>query len=225
MHIWLFLIVSALGAYWLLVTVIAILSVRKMTRVEALLQPVDEPQRLEDPWGVSAWARDHDFTLDSQFDFDGLVGAGGVKLALEGWYSPSKTVFLMHYHVLENYYYEFVSGLKGEYSLTSSKSADSLSLPFPPKAFVQVFEEASLDELLREHEKGLAFLKERFGLMPVAPDRPLRDLILFTLKTQMAQVQSQQLWQLKVGWWYLTRRRRLKNKSVIEQVESLGKDQ
>ncbi len=225
MHIWILLLVSVLGAYWLLVTVIAILSVRKMSRADALLQSVDEPERLEDPWGVSAWAREHGFTLDSQFDFDSLIGAGGLKLAVECWYLASEKVFLMHYHVTDKCYYEFVSGFEGEYSLTSSKSADSLSLPFPPKAFMQVFEDASLDELMREHQKGVAFLHQRFGLVPVAPDRPLRDLILFTVKTQMALVQSQPLWQLKLAWWHMTRRRRLKNKSVIEQIQGLDGDQ
>lgn len=41
----------------------------------------------------------------------------------------------------------------------------------------------------------------------------------------MTYVQSQSLWQLKVGWWYLTRRRNLRNRSVVEQIESLDRDQ
>ncbi len=225
MHIWLFLIVSALGAYWLFVTVIAILSVRKMTRVEALLQPVDEPQRLKDPWGVSAWARDHDFTLDNQFDFDGLVGAGGVKLALEGWYSPSRKLFLMHYQALDKSYYEFISGLQGGYSLASSYSADSLSLPFPPKVFIQTFEGASLDELLAAHEKTLAYLKQRFGADRMAPDRPLRTLIVAAVSAQMDYIQSLPLWQLRAAWWHLVRRHRLKNRSVIDLIESVDGNQ
>jgi len=222
---WLYLIVLLPVAYWLLVTVVGVLSVRKMSHPEKLLLSVQDAERLNDPQGISDWARSQGFRLDSQFDFDGLVGAGGVKMAVEGWYSPVKRLFLMHYHVQDKFYYEFVTGLEGEYSLTTSRSADSLALPFPPRVFMQVFENASLDELLQEHEKALAFFERRFGVKPLTPDRPLRDLILQSLKAQMTYVQSQPLWQLKVGWWYLTRRRNLRNKSVVEQIESLDRDQ
>jgi len=214
----LYVAAGAALAYWLLVTVVAILTVRKMCRAEELLEPVNDPERLNDPQGISAWARDHGFQLDSQFDFDSLVGAGGLKLAVDGWYSPEEKMFLMHYHVMDKFYYEFISGFAGEYSLTSSKSADSLSLPMPPNALMQVFEDASLDELLREHNKSLAFLHERFGLTPEAPDQPLRNLILFAIDKQMTLIRGIPLWQLRVVWWHFIRRRQLKNKSIIEQI-------
>ena len=89
---------------------------------------------------------------------------------------------------------------------------------------MQVFENASLDALLQEHEKALAYFEQRFVVKPLEPDRPLRDLILQSLKAQMAYVQSQPLWQLKVGWWYLTRRCNLRNRSVVDQIESLDRD-
>jgi len=222
---WLYLIVLLPVAYWLLVTVVGVRSVRKMSRPENLLVPVQDAERLNDPQGISDWARARGFSLDSQFDFDGLVGAGDLKLAIEGWYLPAKCLFLMHYHVQDKFYYEFISGLEGEYSLTTSGSIDSVALPFPPRIFMQVFEKASLDELLQEHEKALEFFQQRFGVKPVAPDRPLRELILHALKAQMTYVQSQPLWQLRVGWWYVTRRRNLRNKSIVEQIRSLDDGQ
>jgi hypothetical protein len=220
---WLYLILLLPAAYWLLVTVLGVLSVHKMSHPEALLQPVQDTGRLEDSQGISRWARTHGFELDSQFDFDGLIGAGGLKLAVEGWYLTSGKLFLMHYHVQNKFYFEFISGLEGKYSLSSSKSADSLTLPFPPKVFSQVFEKASLDELLQEHEKTLAYLEKRFGVKPSSPDRPLRDLIIRSLKAQMDHVQHLPLWQLRIGWWHMSRRYNPRNKSVIEQIESLDR--
>ncbi|WP_456414181.1 hypothetical protein [Thiolapillus sp.] len=220
-----YLIVFGAAAYWLLVTIVGVLSVRKMRNPEALLEQVHEPERLEDAQGISAWARAQDFALDSQFDFDSIIGCGGIKLAVEGWYSPARKCFLMHYHAADKSYYEFVSTLEGGYSLSSSGSADSLSLPFPPGVFTQAFEGMPLDELLREHEKALAFFRQRFGVEPAAPDQPLRDLLLEAVKAQMHYVQSQPLWYLQIAWWHLVRRRIQKNKSVIEQIERLDKDQ
>ena len=221
---WLFLILLLPAAYWLLVTVLGVLSVRKMSHPEPLLQPIQDMERLEDPQGITDWARTHGFELNSQFDFDGLVGAGELKLAVEGWYLASRKLFLMHYHVQNKFYFEFISGMEGGYSLTSSKSADSLTLPFPPKVFTQVFEKASLDELLQEHEKALAYFEERFGVKPTDPDHPLQDLIIHSMKTQMAYVQSLPLWQLRIGWWHMSRRHNLRNRSVIEQIESLDQN-
>ncbi|WP_456379645.1 hypothetical protein [Thiolapillus sp.] len=222
---WLYFILIGAAAYWLLVTIVGVFSVRKMSDPDELLEPVNDPERLDDPHGISTWARAQEFSLDSQFDFAGLVGAGGIKMAVEGWYSPARKCFLMHYHAADKFYYEFVSGLEGEYSLNSCCSADSLSLPFPPGIFTQAFEGMSLDELLREHEKTLVFFRQRFGVEPVAPDRSLRNLVLDALKAQMAYVRGQPLWHLKIAWWHLVRRRLLKNKSVIEQIESLDRSQ
>ncbi len=222
MHTWIYVIVSAAAASWLFITTMAILSVRKMTRIEDLLKPTHDPQRLEAYPAITNWAKAHEFELDSQFDFDGLVGAGGgIKMAIEGWYSPSRKLFLMHYHAQDKSYYEFVSGLAGEYGLVSSCSADSLSLPFPPKVFTQTFEGASLDELLEEHEKTLAYLEQRFGAHRIAPDRPLRTLIVEAVKAQMGYIQSLPLWRLRATWWHLVRRHRLKNRSVIDLIESV----
>ncbi len=220
-----YLIVFGVAAYWLLVTVVGVLSVRKMCNPDALLEPVNEPERLDDPQGISAWAREQGFALDGQFDFDSIIGGGGIKMAVEGWYSPARKCFLMHYHAADKSYYEFINGLEGGYDLSSSGSADSLSLPFPPKVFTQAFEGMPLDELLQEHEKALAFFRQRFGVESVTPDQPLRDLLLQAVKAQMAYVQIQPFWYLKIAWWHLVRRRLLKNKSVIEQIENLDRDQ
>ncbi len=218
---WLYFIVIAAGTYCLFVTVMVVLSVRKMRHPQGLLEEVRDPERLDDPQGITAWARAQGFELDSQFDFSGIIGAGDIKMAVEGWFLPSKKLFLMHYHVLDKFYYEFVTGLEGDYSLTSSKSVDSLNLPFPPKMFVQVFEDDSLDELLEKHEKTLAFFKERFGVAPIVPTLPLQEMILHSIETQMAYVQSLPFWYLRGLWWHLIRRRQLRNKSVIEQIHRL----
>ncbi|BAO42995.1 hypothetical protein [Thiolapillus brandeum] len=218
---WVYLIAFIPAAYWLLITVVAVLSVRKMRHPEELLTRVQDTGRLDDPQGVSHWARSQDFELHDQFDFDGLIGGGGLKMAVECWYLAERNLFLMHYHLRNHSYSEFVTGLEGEHSLTTSNSVNSLSLPFPPGIFIQAFDGASLDRLRQEHEKTLAFFHAHFGVDPVAPDQPVRDLIIRSIKAQMSYIRSLPLWQLRVAWWHLSRRRSLRNQSVIQQIQEL----
>lgn len=60
---WLYLIVLLPVAYWLLVTVVGVLSVRKMSHPEKLLLSVQDAERLNDPQGISDWARSQGFGL------------------------------------------------------------------------------------------------------------------------------------------------------------------
>ncbi len=207
--------------YVVLVTVVMVLSVRKMRQPEGLLETVNEPQRLDAFPEVVEWADAQGFELNSQFLFDGLVGAGGMKMAVEGWFNPSRNLFLMYYHVQNKRYFEFISGLEGGYSLASSCSKDSLSLPFPEKVFCQAFDNTSLDELFSAHLKALEFFETHFGVKAVAPDLPLRSLITRSISKQMSYVQGLPFWYLRGAWWHLVRRRQLANKSIIDVIQNL----
>lgn len=61
--------------------------------------------------------------------------------------------------------------LKGNTALPPADQPIPWRSPFP-RVFIQVFENASLDALLQEHEKALVYFEQRFEVKPLEPDRP-----------------------------------------------------
>jgi len=217
-------ILLAATAYWVFVSVMVVLSVRKMSHPEPLLEAVEDEARLNDIQGISNWAGEQGFVLDKQFDFRGMVG-NDLRMAVDAWASLDRKLFFMHYAFKDKHWYEFVSNLDEKYSLTSSSFKDSLTLPFPPRALVQVFEGMPPGELLEQHNKTLRFFKEQFEVEPAIADKPMYNLLVDAIKDQMQHVKSLPFWYLKGAWWYFYRRNRLKNRSIIDLIQTTNRDQ
>lgn len=194
-------------------------SVRTMENPDGLLALIaDGPARLaESPeyrdW--ADWAKDHGFVPDIMADFSGAEG--GQIITVGVWRNRASKTYLATYTTPMKVTSEFITMLEKDAALTTTNSKDSLTMPNAPGRYIQAFDGASLDEIVQSHHQGLEWLRQKKGIMPVDRPETTDRLILDSVRRQMAYVKTLLLWKHRGAWWYLVRRGKLNNKSIMDR--------
>ncbi len=161
-----------------------------------------------------AWATAHGFEPDLLADVNATADGSTMVVAL--WRNPNTHSWLASYTTNDKVHSEFVTTLSQESGLTTSNSVDSALFPQRPGHYVQVFGDADLDTLFRNHEAGLLHLRNAKGLEVQDHRKSTIDLVTDSVHRTMEHIQSIPLWKHKGAYWYFFRRPRMNNKSIAE---------
>jgi hypothetical protein len=207
------------GMIALFINVIMVLSVRNMAQPDGLLEVIEHgPTVLAEGLEYAErhrWATDHGFTPDLVADFRGAMG--GQVIVIGVWRNFAEKTYLSTYNTPQKMCCEFITILDRDASLTTTNTRDSVLMPSGHGRFIQAFDGANLDALLRRHQEGLDHLSLTQHLEPINRSETTDLLILESLHHQTTYVQSLPLWQLRGAWWYWGRRNLLNNKSIAER--------
>lgn len=203
----------------LFINVIVVLSVRKMAQPDGLLEVIEHGTTVLAEGLEYAdrhrWAEDHGFAPDLVADFRGAMG--GQIIVIGVWRNFAQKTYLSTYNTPQKMCCEFITILDRDAALTTTNTRDSVLMPSGPGRYIQAFDGANLDDLLRRHQEGLAHLSLTQHLEAVNRSETTDILILESIRHQMAYIQTLPLWQLRGAWWYWGRRNLLNNKSIAER--------
>jgi hypothetical protein len=100
--------------------------------------------------------------------------------------------------------------------LDTSNSGSSGLFP-RPGAYAQDFPNLSVQELWAHHLEAEAHLTQKFGFKWTPDGRPYQDIVMDAMRVRMKHNRSQSLWPFRVLYRYFVTRRRISNRSVVEQ--------
>lgn len=163
---------------------------------------------------IAEWADAHDFRPEVVADFN--APAAGATIRIMVWKNEYRKTFLAAYYGGPFKYQEFLTMLSGDGMLTTSGSRDSHVVPTPPGSYVQTFHRADLATLFHRHEAALVYLHEHFGLTPIASWKSTPELIVETVRRQIAYVKTLPLWQMRGLYWNFIRKYRLGNRTIAQ---------
>lgn len=212
-------VVLFLALMTLFFNVIFVFSVRKMAQPDGLLKAIEHgPTVLAEGLEYAdrhRWAVDHGFAPDLVADFRGALG--GQIIVIGVWRNLARKTYLITCKTPKKVYCELITILDRGAALTTSNTRLSVSLPSGPERFIQAFDGANLDDLLRRHQEGLAHLSHTRHFEAVNRSETTDILILDLIRHYVAYIQALPFWQLRGAWWYWGRRNLLNNKSIAER--------
>ncbi len=200
---WLLLLLFGGAAGWLATSLLVALSVRRLSRPEALLRRRGRA-RCPEQGPLSRWAADAGFRPAECFEFDGVLGSPE-PVEVQLWSDPRQEILLLRYCFRDAERHEFVSYLEDGGQLITSAAGETLNLPLPPGHFLQVFPAMAPEPLLDQHRLALAHIERETGRRPEPAGSDLHRRMLDGIRRQMEHVRAQPLWYLRAPWWALSR--------------------
>lgn len=205
---------AAVAAVYLAICWSLYSSVRKLRRIEEFLQEVDEtahPREFEVARGREAWASHHGFGWLGGFSLEQPV-----PMFLAVWSRPDATAYFVEYLHSKGRHQEFVTVLSRDEGVTTANTRDAGLFPPRPGSFVEVFDGAELDELLRRHLESVAFVQRRLTPSTEVAPVEFRALMVEAVTRQMDHIRSHALWPLRGPFWFFIRRSRMNGRPVAD---------
>jgi hypothetical protein len=161
------------------------------------------------------WAEENGFHFVGYYretDFGSYIAA---------WKYAERPTFFCHYLIpnQEKPGYDFVTVFADDIGLTTS-SSDGGQL-FPPRrgSYKQSFSSVSLDGLWGRHLESEEFLMDEGGAELVPQDVKFKEAFADSMRKQTEALYAMRLWQLRLWWWYFTRRKQWHELLIPEQYE------
>lgn len=147
-----------------------------------------------------------------------VIRASIMNPVMVAWRSDQERTYLVAYLVNgAPLNFDVVSMLQGGGVLTTGTTGDGHLLPVGPDSYMQTFDAPQVELLWRRHREGLDYLASTKNRRVETTPGDLVEDFLESLRSQAAHVRSIPLWQLRIPYWYCTRRTSRHNKS-LEQL-------
>jgi hypothetical protein len=158
-----------------------------------------------------AWIQENGYEFMAAYHF--------MQTQLAAWRKRGGVTDLVIYATQTKLAYDLVTYLRDDNSLTTSIGGEIGMFPLAKGAYKEGLDLHTLADLDTAHQGSLEILASRRGLRPSAAAPDFEENLLRSVHEQMDHVKSLPLWPLRGVYWFFVNRRRLRNRTVEDQIQ------
>ena len=200
---------------WGLVNWSVVLSVKLLSNPSKILEEleaIDSERFANENASFSDWCLENDFEHQRYFLFHGVLN--GPPIECSAWWSSSTQTWALIYVAQMGKNIDFVTIYSDGIGVTTASSKDSLTLPTPPKAFIQALTHADNNMRYAMHQESLEYIEKRLSIRERRNQQDLFAQITESLLDQVSYIKNMRLWGLRGAYWYFISRNLKINKKI-----------
>lgn len=131
----------------------------------------------------------------------------------------NEPIYLCIYHFGDKMVVDVISFFENDITLTTTSNTKGGMFPRPAGKLLQVFENASYEQLFWEHIQACQFMQNQ-GIKAILPLEGFRNRFMEGLRRAGVKIKEHNLWPLKLLYWSVTKRGREYRTPIEEQYRT-----